>query len=117
MPTYEYICEKCRWQFEQFQSISAKPLVKCPKCNKMGLKRLIGAGAGIIFKGSGFYQTDYRSEDYKKALSKESPGDKGEKDSKSAGKDKTKEKKSEAKTKDSKITGDKAKVDGKKKST
>jgi len=110
MPTYEYICEECGDEFEQFQSISANPLRKCSKCNKMSLKRLIGAGAGIIFKGSGFYQTDYRSEDYKKAQ-------KDEKDSKTAGKDKTKEKKPEAKTTDSKTAGDKAKVDGKKKST
>ena len=67
MPTYDYICESCGYAFEQFQSISAKPLRKCPKCGKRELKRLIGAGAGIIFKGSGFYQTDYRSESYKEA--------------------------------------------------
>jgi len=66
MPTYDYVCEKCQHQFEQFQSITAKPLRRCPKCGKAGLQRLIGAGAGIIFKGSGFYQTDYRSDSYKK---------------------------------------------------
>ena len=65
MPTYEYVCKKCEHEFEQFQSITAKPTRKCPKCGKMKLQRLIGAGAGIIFKGSGFYQTDYRSESYK----------------------------------------------------
>ncbi len=67
MPTYDYICESCGSRFEQFQSITAKPLRKCSKCGKNKLKRLIGAGAGVIFKGSGFYETDYRSEGYKKA--------------------------------------------------
>jgi putative FmdB family regulatory protein len=66
MPTYEYICENCGYKFEQLQSITAGPLRKCPKCSRNKLKRLIGAGAGVIFKGSGFYETDYRSEGYKK---------------------------------------------------
>ena len=65
MPTYDYVCENCEHRFEQFQSIMAKPTRKCPNCGKLKLQRLIGAGAGIIFKGSGFYQTDYRSESYK----------------------------------------------------
>jgi len=90
MPTYGYICEKCRYQFEQFQTITARPLRTCPKCGRKGLKRLIGTGAGVIFKGSGFYQTDYRSESYKKA-------EKSEKDTSDIG---TEEKKAE--TKDSK---------------
>ena len=72
MPTYAYVCEKCEHEFEEFQSIKANPLRKCPQCGKLALKRLIGTGAGIIFKGSGFYQTDYRSESYKKAAEKES---------------------------------------------
>ncbi|MBN2505397.1 MAG: zinc ribbon domain-containing protein [Verrucomicrobia bacterium] len=79
MPTYEYICSKCGDHFEAFQSISDKPLMRCPreKCRqtpwgKGKVKRLIGAGAGLLFKGSGFYVTDYRSEAYKKAASKES---------------------------------------------
>lgn len=61
MPTYEYECAnaKCGHNFEKFQSITAKPLDKCPKCGKK-VKRLIGSGSGIIFKGSGFYATDYR---------------------------------------------------------
>ena len=71
MPTYAYMCEKCRYQFEQFQTITARPLRTCPKCGRKGLKRLIGTGAGVIFKGSGFYQTDYRSESYKKAQESE----------------------------------------------
>lgn len=64
MPTYEYECSSCGHRFEEFQSITAKPLEKCPKCGK-AVKRLIGNGGGIIFKGSGFYQTDYRSKEYK----------------------------------------------------
>ncbi|MEM8781884.1 MAG: FmdB family zinc ribbon protein [Planctomycetota bacterium] len=64
MPTYEYVCNACGHAFEEFQSITAKPLRKCPECNKLKLQRLIGTGAGIIFKGSGFYETDYRSENY-----------------------------------------------------
>jgi len=71
MPTYEYICESCGYEFEQFQTIKARPMRKCPRCGKASLKRLIGVGAGIIFKGSGFYQTDYRSESYKKAQESE----------------------------------------------
>lgn len=61
MPTYEYSCELCGHRLEIFQSIRDERLVKCPACEKEGLKRLIGTGAGIIFKGSGFYQTDYKS--------------------------------------------------------
>jgi len=73
MPTYDYICENCRHQFEQFQSITARPLRQCPECGKRKLKRLIGVGAGVIFKGSGFYQTDYRSDSYKNAEKTEKP--------------------------------------------
>lgn len=74
MPTYGYMCESCEHEFDQFQSITARPLRKCPKCGQSRLKRLIGTGAGIIFKGSGFYETDYRSESYKKAADKEKGG-------------------------------------------
>jgi len=70
MPTYEYECKKCKRTFEEFQSIMAKPLQKCPKC-KGEVRRLIGRGAGIIFKGSGFYQTDYRSDHYLKQAAQE----------------------------------------------
>ena len=61
MPTYEYACQKCGHQFEQFQSMRDEPLKKCPKCKKTGVKRLVGTGAGLIFKGSGFYITDYKN--------------------------------------------------------
>ncbi|MFO0837641.1 MAG: zinc ribbon domain-containing protein [Phycisphaerae bacterium] len=73
MPTYDYACQNCGHEFEEFQSISADPLIKCPKCGKRSLKRLIGTGGGVIFKGSGFYQTDYRSESYKKAADADKP--------------------------------------------
>src|SRR6266513_1503412 len=72
MPTYEYVCDACGHQFDEFQSFSDEPLKKCPKCKKKKLRRLFGSGAGIIFKGSGFYQTDYRSESYKSAAQKDS---------------------------------------------
>jgi len=84
MPTYDYACEKCGHTFEEFQSITADALRKCPACRKMGLKRLIGAGAAIIFKGSGFYQTDYRSDNYKNAATKDKNG--GKKPDKTDGK-------------------------------
>jgi putative FmdB family regulatory protein len=61
MPTYEYACPKCGHEFEQFQSMRDEPLKKCPKCKKAGLKRLVGGGAGLIFKGTGFYITDYKN--------------------------------------------------------
>lgn len=60
MPTYEYACAKCGHEFEQFQSMRDEPLKKCPKCKKTGVKRLVGGGAGLIFKGTGFYITDYK---------------------------------------------------------
>ncbi len=66
MPTYDYECDHCEHKFELFQSITAPVKRKCPECGKNKLRRLIGAGAAVVFKGSGFYQTDYRSESYKK---------------------------------------------------
>lgn len=77
MPTYEYECQACNHRFELFQSITAKPLRKCPECGRLKVKRLIGAGASIIFRGSGFYQTDYRSESYKKAAKAETESTSG----------------------------------------
>ena len=66
MPTYDYLCDSCDHQFELFQSITAGVKRKCPECGRLKLRRLIGPGAAIVFKGSGFYQTDYRSDSYKK---------------------------------------------------
>ena len=86
MPTYEYHCQKCDQDFEMFQSMRDKALTTCPKAHcrlpKWGhgkVKRLFGTGAGIIFKGSGFYTTDYRSKAYQEAAKKESPAASGEK--------------------------------------
>ncbi|OGV50302.1 MAG: FmdB family transcriptional regulator [Lentisphaerae bacterium GWF2_52_8] len=67
MPTYDYKCTSCGHELEVFQSIKADPLTECPACKKKKLRRLFGTGAGIIFKGSGFYCTDYRSENYRKS--------------------------------------------------
>jgi putative FmdB family regulatory protein len=71
MPTYDYICDSCGHEFEVFESIMAKPRTDCPECKELNLRRKIGPGAAILFKGSGFYQTDYRSESYKKAAQAE----------------------------------------------
>ena len=89
MPTYEYECGSCGHRFEVFQSIKDKPKKRCPECGK-GVKRLIGSGSAVIFKGSGFYQTDYRSSDYQKKAESESkaaekPADKPESGKKTEG--------------------------------
>jgi putative FmdB family regulatory protein len=73
MPTYDYECDACGHTFEKFQSITASATRKCPQCGKLKVRRLLGTGAGIIFKGSGFYQTDYRSDSYRKAAEKDKP--------------------------------------------
>jgi putative FmdB family regulatory protein len=99
VPTYDYICEDCGYEFERFQTITARPIRKCPECGKSNARRLIGTGAGIIFKGSGFYETDYRSESYKKAAKSE----------KGAPETEASKKKTDTKTRDSKTT-DKAKT-------
>ena len=70
MPTYDYKCESCGHAFEKFQSMTARPVRKCPECKANAVKRLIGTGAGVIFKGSGFYQTDYRPKSYAEAAKK-----------------------------------------------
>lgn len=75
MPTYEYECQKCNHRFEKFQSITEAPVKTCPKC-KGRVKRLLGTGSGIIFKGSGFYATDYRSSGYTSAAKAESSSSK-----------------------------------------
>src|SRR5947207_1231656 len=71
MPTYEYQCDACEHNFDEFQAMSDRPLKKCPKCGKSKLRRVFGTGAAILFKGSGFYQTDYRSDSYKEAAKAE----------------------------------------------
>ena len=74
MPTYDYQCANCGHKFEKFQSMSSPPVKKCPQCGENTVKRLIGIGAGVIFKGGGFYETDYRSDKYKADAKKESGG-------------------------------------------
>ena len=78
MPTYEYECRSCEYTFEEFQSITAPPRETCPKCGGK-VRRLIGKGSAVIFKGSGFYATDYRSEEYKKKVKEEKGETKKEK--------------------------------------
>jgi putative FmdB family regulatory protein len=104
MPTYDYRCNACDHEFELFQSMSEPVKRTCPKCGKRKLERLIGTGAALLFKGSGFYETDYRSESYKKAQSADKPepksDSKGENKSDSKpdkGPDKKPEKKPDAK--------------------
>jgi putative FmdB family regulatory protein len=98
MPTYEYKCDACDFRFERFQPITAKPIRKCPHCGKNQVKRLISAGGGMIFKGSGFYITDYRDSKYKESAKADTAsagepatakGDKSEKTPVPAGKDST----------------------------
>jgi putative FmdB family regulatory protein len=84
MPTYEYQCEGCGHEFEELQSFKDEPLKVCPKCREERLRRLFGTGAAILFKGSGFYETDYRSESYKKAAKAEQEAGKGTTPSKDA---------------------------------
>jgi putative FmdB family regulatory protein len=102
MPTYDYICRACEHEFELFQSMKDAPKKKCPDCGKLKLERLIGTGAGVIFKGGGFYETDYRSESYKKAAEADKkaaePKTESKSDSKPDKKTETKPAKSEPKT-------------------
>ena len=93
MPTYDYKCQACGQEFELFQQMSAPGKKKCPECATLKLKRLIGAGSGVMFKGSGFYETDYRSDSYKKDAkaakesSKPKKSDKKSRESKKKSKD------------------------------
>lgn len=97
MPTYEYECEKCEITFEKFQSMKDDPIKKCPECDGT-VRRLIGAGAGFIFKGSGFYITDYRSESYKRDAKKDKDPDSTSKSATSDKKSEKSETKSETKS-------------------
>jgi len=107
MPTYDYRCDACGHEFEAFQSMTARPLKKCPECEAKALKRLIGTGAGIIFKGSGFYETDYRSSEYKKAAEADKPA------SASDGKDKGGESSKKADAKEKPAAKSESKSEGK----
>lgn len=73
MPTYEYSCEACGYSFEKYEPMTAEPTKECPKCGKARAKRAISGGAGIIFKGPGFYSTDYRSTSYRDGAKKDEP--------------------------------------------
>jgi putative FmdB family regulatory protein len=87
MPTYDYECDACHHKFELFQSINDPVKKKCPECGKSKLRRLFGTGAAIVFKGSGFYQTDYRSDSYKKRASEDKSASSGESKSESKSSD------------------------------
>lgn len=110
MPTYDYVCEACGHKFEQFQAMTDPMLKKCPKCKKAKLRRLFGTGAAIMFKGSGFYQTDYRSESYKKAASADAAAS-------SESKSSTSDSKSSGSSESKGSSSDSGKSSGKSKST
>jgi putative FmdB family regulatory protein len=111
MPTYDYECDACGHEFELFQSITEPVKRKCPECGKPKLRRLFGTGAAVVFKGSGFYQTDYRSYSYKKAAEKDTKSSDGGGDKSSGDSSAKAEKKDSAKGKssDGASSGDKSK--------
>ncbi len=90
MPTYDYVCLGCKHRLEIFQSMTESPKKKCPKCGKSKLQRQIGTGAAILFKGSGFYQTDYRSSSYTEGAKKESAASESKPKDSAAGADASK---------------------------
>ncbi|GDX98948.1 hypothetical protein LBMAG48_13520 [Phycisphaerae bacterium] len=108
MPTYDYRCTACGHTFEQFQSMKDKSLRTCPKCKKPKLERLIGTGGAIIFKGSGFYQTDYRTEGYKKAADADKPTETKSADTKTSEAKPGETKSSDTKSSDTKYTESKS---------
>src|SRR5437870_9688887 len=98
MPTYEYKCDACGAEFERFQSITAEPIKRCPECDKAKVRRLISTGAGLIFKGSGFYITDYRDKSYTDKAKADSDGGESKSESTAESKEsKAAESKSETK--------------------
>ena len=99
MPTYDYQCDACDHLFELYQGINDPVKKKCPECGKLKLRRLLGTGAAVVFKGSGFYQTDYRSDSYRKAAAADKPSDSKSSDS---GKSAKSESTASSKPKDSK---------------
>jgi putative FmdB family regulatory protein len=101
MPTYDYVCDACEHEFELFQGINDPLKKKCPECGKPKLRRLFGTGAAVVFKGSGFYETDYRSDSYKKAAEKDKKSGEPKSESKSESKSEPKKeaKKAEPKPK------------------
>lgn len=103
MPTYDYVCEGCGHAFELFQQMSAPYETTCPECSEESLKRLVGTGAGILFKGSGFYETDYRSDSYKKAAESDKNAAKSDSSPKDQSGD-TKKSSTDSKAKDSPST-------------
>src|SRR5262249_58012965 len=112
MPTYDYVCDACDHEFELFQSITEPVKRKCPECGKNKLRRLIGTGAAIMFKGSGFYKTDYRSDTYKKRAeadkpASESKSDGGKTEKKADSKSEAKSDSTSAKSTDKKSPGKK----------
>ncbi len=111
MPTYDYVCDACDHKFELFQSIKADPEKKCPECGKRKLRRLIGAGAAIVFKGSGFYQTDYRSESYKKRAEADKPASESKPSESKSNESKSSETKSETRSSESKPSESKSSGD------
>jgi len=102
MPTYDYRCNACEHEFELFQAMSAGVKKKCPECGKLKLERLIGIGAAVMFKGSGFYETDYRSESYKQGAEADKKAKEPKKDTKAETKSESKSESKPEKKKDPK---------------
>jgi putative FmdB family regulatory protein len=116
MPTYDYVCDACDHKFELFQSITEPVKKKCPECKKPKLRRLFGTGAALMFKGSGFYKTDYRSEGYKKRASEDKPASSSSDSKGSDSKSEAKSGGSESKTNSSEKTSPKGESKAKNKS-
>lgn len=113
MPTYDYRCNACDHEFELFQAMSAGVKKKCPECGKLALERLIGIGSAVMFKGSGFYETDYRSESYKKSADAEKKAAEAKPETKSEKKSDSKSEKNTDKKTESKPAVKKAKSESK----